>query len=222
MVSGDQMLALTIDGSQPPDAATVELVNGVCGEAEVSDRTGPLVLRVSGRPAAGWTDGLNVGLVTKWERALRRLERLPRLTVGVATGDCGGAALDVFLTADVRVTAPGARLLVAHDGTATWPGMAVYRLAQLAGVAAVRPAVLFGRPIDAADAVRIGIADVVGKDEAAGLEAAGGLAGELSGKEAGIRRQLLFDAGTTSFEDALGAHLAACDRAVRTAPKASQ
>ena len=32
-----------------------------------------------------------------------------------------------------------------------------------------------------------------------------------------LRRRLLLDAGYTSFEDALGAHLAACDRALRLA-----
>ncbi|MCZ9336264.1 enoyl-CoA hydratase/isomerase family protein, partial [Streptomyces sp. TRM76130] len=42
-----------------------------------------------------------------------------------------------------------------------------------------------------------------------------GLAGGLSGKELAIRRQLLFDAANTAFEDALGPHLAACDRALR-------
>ncbi|KOG89867.1 enoyl-CoA hydratase, partial [Streptomyces varsoviensis] len=44
----------------------------------------------------------------------------------------------------------------------------------------------------------------------------------LSGKDLAIRRQLLLDARTTSFEDALGPHLAACDRLLRgTAQEAS-
>ena len=38
-----------------------------------------------------------------------------------------------------------------------------------------------------------------------------------TGRELAIRRRLLLDATTTSYEDALGAHLAACDRAVRSA-----
>jgi len=40
-------------------------------------------------------------------------------------------------------------------------------------------------------------------------------AGTFTGKEVAIRRQLLLDAAQHSFEEALGAHLAACDRALR-------
>ncbi|MCZ9340005.1 enoyl-CoA hydratase/isomerase family protein, partial [Streptomyces sp. TRM76130] len=86
---------------------------------------GPLAVRATGTPSGDWTGGLDVMLVSKWERVLRRLERLPVATVAVADGDCGGPALDVFLAADVRAVTPGARLLVARDATgSTWPGMA--------------------------------------------------------------------------------------------------
>jgi isomerase DpgB len=37
----------------------------------------------------------------------------------------------------------------------------------------------------------------------------------MDGAEMAIRRQLIFEAGSTTFEDALGAHLAAADRALR-------
>jgi len=39
----------------------------------------------------------------------------------------------------------------------------------------------------------------------------------VDGRELSIRRRLLLEAASTSFEDALGAHLAACDRALRRA-----
>ena len=39
--------------------------------------------------------------------------------------------------------------------------------------------------------------------------------GRVAGAEHAIRRQLLLEAATTSYEDALGAHLAACDRELR-------
>jgi isomerase DpgB len=37
----------------------------------------------------------------------------------------------------------------------------------------------------------------------------------ITGTELAIRRQLFLDAGHTRFEDALGSHLAACDRTLR-------
>ncbi|QES55711.1 enoyl-CoA hydratase [Streptomyces venezuelae] len=211
----EEVLTLVIDGTEPPSAATVKAVQTVCDAAE--DRPGPgvVTVEVGGAPAEGWTGGLDVMKVSKWERAVRRLERLPRATVAVATGDCGGAALDAFLACDIRVVTPGTRLLVPADGTATWPGMAGYRLVQLAGAARVRRALLFGLPIGAAEAVELGLADELAEDPAQALAAVAELVGGLAGKEIAIRRQLLFDAATTSFEDALGPHLAACDRLLR-------
>lgn len=223
----DDPLTLEIDGTRPLSAASIRALQLVCDQVEsrVEDQPGAPVgsdtgsgivtVYVGGAPAGAWTGGLDVALVTKWERVLRRLERLPLATVAVATGDCGGAALDAFLATDVRVATAGTRLLVARDGGATWPGMAGYRLVQQAGAARIRRAVLFGAPIDAAEALALGIVDEVAEDPAGAVTAAAELVGGLSGKELAIRRQLLFDATTTSFEDALGRHLAACDRALR-------
>ncbi|MGW0531038.1 enoyl-CoA-hydratase DpgB [Streptomyces sp. NPDC003032] len=213
--------ALELDGSEPLTATAVEAVADLCDRAEDRDGHGIAVvhgiavLHVTGAPAGDWTGGLDVMLVTKWERALRRLERLPTATVAAARGDCGGTALDAFLAADLRVAAPDTRLLLPRDTTATWPGMAGYRLVQLAGAARVRKAVLFGHPIEAAEALALGIVDELADDPAGAVSAAARLTDGLSGRELAIRRQLLFDAATTSFEDALGAHLAACDRALR-------
>ncbi|WP_226962564.1 enoyl-CoA-hydratase DpgB [Streptomyces sp. C8S0] len=108
-----------------------------------------------------------------------------------------------------------ARLLVAKDAAATWPGMAGFRLVQLAGASAVRRALLFGQPIEAPTALRIGLADEMTDDLAGALTAAVDLVDGLAGEEISIRRQLHFDAVTTSFEEALGTHLAACDRVLR-------
>ncbi|MBM7169923.1 enoyl-CoA hydratase/isomerase family protein [Streptomyces sp. G44] len=215
--------ALELDGSEPLSATAVKAVADLCDRVEDTGgcgsgpRPGPGIaaVRVTGAPAGDGTDGLDVMLVTKWERAVRRLERLPAVTVAVARGDCGGTALDAFPAGEVGVGAGDTRLVVPRDATATWPGMAAYRLAHLAGAARVRKAVLFGRPIEAAEALALGIADELTDDPAAAVSGAAALADGLSGKELAIRRQLLFDAATTTFEDALGAHLAACDRALR-------
>ena len=209
--------ALELDGSEPLSATAVKAVGDLCDRTEDQDGNGIAVVHVTGAPDGDWTGGLDVMLVTKWERALRRLERLPTATVAVAHGDCGGTALDAFLAADLRVAAPGSRLLVPRDATATWPGMAGYRLVQLAGAARVRRAVLFGHPIEAAEALALGIVDELAEGSVAAVGMAAGLAHGLTGQEIAIRRQLLFDASTTTFEDALGAHLAACDRMLRRA-----
>jgi isomerase DpgB len=197
--------------------AAVKAVEAACDAAEDRDGLGIVLLYLSGAPEAFQPGQLNVGLVTKWERTLRRLERVPRATVAVVSGNCGGAALDVLLASDFRIATPDVRLLIAVDDEATWPGMTLYRLAQQVGIGRIRRPLLLGTPIEASDALRLQLIDELADDPATALAIVTELTWEISGSELAIRRQLMFDANTTSFEDALGSHLAACDRAIRRA-----
>lgn len=213
MVNSD--LVLRLDGAQPLSATSVEELVSLCDRAEDHRESGPVTIHVTGVPSADWSEGLTVGLVSKWERAVRRFERLNRVTVAVASGDCAGTALDVLLAADVRIAAAGTRLLLSWAGGATWPGMTLHRLTQQAGAAAIRRAVLLGVPIEADRALALNLIDEVSDDPAATLASLTEAAGAIDGAEIAIRRQLIFEAGSTAFEDALGAHLAAADRALR-------
>ncbi len=76
---------------------------------------------------------------------------------------------------------------------------------------------LFGTPIEATEALALCLVDELADDVVTALAAATELTGAVSGAELAIRRQLMLDAATVSFEDALGRHLAACDRALRQA-----
>jgi isomerase DpgB len=215
-MTGDRAV-VRIDGGAPLDAAAVASLAEVCDRAEDGDGTA-VVVYVSGTPGDTWLDGLTVGALQKWERVVRRFERLPAATVVVADGDCAGAALDVLLAADHRVVTPATRLLVAaHDG-ATWPGMAVFRLAQYGPqTGPVRRAVLFGEPIRASAALDLHLVDRVTDDiDRALTEVLRSVAG-LPGTELAIRRLLLAEAASSAYDEALGAHLAACDRLLRRA-----
>ena len=215
MVTGTADLTIRVDGRQPVSAGLVAALGSLCDSAE--DRKGGAVVavRVTGAPARPQAGHLTVALVSKWERALRRLERLGVATVAVADGDCGGAALDVLLATDYRIATRSVRLVFPVEAGAAWPGMALYRLAQQAGIAAARRAVLFGAPVGAADALAAHLVDELTGDAAGALAAAIEMARACSGPEVAIRRQLLLGAPSTSFEDALGLHLAACDRTLR-------
>jgi len=196
-------------------AAAAETLNALCDRAEDDRAPGPVTVHVTGVPRPGWSKDLTVGLVSKWERVVRRFERLGRLTVAVASGDCAGPSLDLLLAADVRIADPATRLLLSWAGGATWPGMVVHRLTQQAGTAGIRRAVLLGAPIDAGRALALNLIDEVSDDPAASLAGLTEPAAAMDGAELAIRRQLIFEAGSTTFEDALGAHLAAVDRALR-------
>lgn len=215
--AGIDDLVLHIDGRRPVSAADIEAVLRLCDRAEDGYGAGMLIAYVSGVPLPGWPQRLSVGLLTKWERAVRRLERLSLATVAVAAGDSGGTALDVLLATDFRIAVAGTRLVVPAAGDATWPGMSLYRLGRNGAVAGLRRAALLGTPITAVQALAGGLIDVVVDEADSVLAEVAAVAATVTGKELAIRRQLLLDAAQTSFEEALGAHLAACDRALRRA-----
>ncbi|MEY9894346.1 isomerase DpgB [Catenulispora sp. MAP12-49] len=204
---------LRIDGAEPISADLLARVSRACDRAESAD--GRVVVHATGTPEGSWAQGLTVAQVNRWERAVRRLERLPAVTVAIVDGDCGGTALDLVLAADIRIATPAARLTVPLGGGATWPGMALFRLVrQGSNATAVRRAALFGEPIGALDALALHLVDDVTEDVTGALAAAEATRC-VSGPELAVRRQLLADAATVSFEEALGVHLAACDRELR-------
>lgn len=209
-------LVVRVDGERPPTAETVAALAAVCDRAEDRGTDGHVRVEVSGTPSGDWTGELTVGLVSKWERALRRLELLPAATVAIATGDCGGTALDALLATDYRVATTSTRLIVPVHQGATWPGMALYRLAhQGTNSAPIRRAVLFGTPLYAVDALALHLIHEVTDDVPGALAALADLTEGFSGPELAIRRHLMLDAATATFEESLGTHLAACDRALR-------
>jgi isomerase DpgB len=215
MVTGTELI-LRVDGSRPLSAESVAELSAVCDAAEDGDAPGFVIVRVAGVPEPDGTGDLSVALVSRWERGLRRLERLPAVTIAVADKDCGGIALDALLATDYRIMSPWAKLVVSVVEGATWPGMALYRLTrQAAGAAPARRAGLFGTPIAAGVAKAMGVIDEVADNAATATEKAMEMAAAAQGSELAIRRQLMLEALTTTYEDALGAHLAACDRALR-------
>jgi isomerase DpgB len=212
--TGTADLVIRIDGRRPPSAETIADVLAVCCAAEDRVEYGRVVVHVTGAPQRPWARELTLPVVNRWERTLRRLERLPTATIGIAAGDCGGIALDALLATDYRIATTSVRLLLPVEAGATWPGLALYRLVRQAGVAAARRTVLLGAPIGARRALALNIIDELAEDTDAALAGVPG----VSGQEIAIRRQLMLDAPATDFDDALGVHLAACDRLLRRVP----
>jgi isomerase DpgB len=195
-------------------------VSALCDRVEDDADDAVVVLHLIGADdpdgLGPWPGSVAIHLVNKWERALRRLERLEAVTITVTEGVCAGPALNVLLSSDYRIAAGGTVLSLASEPADPWPGMAVHRLAHQIGVARARQLVLFGSRLTAPRALEIGLLDEVTELPGAAALAMARRAGELPGKEVAIRRRLLLDAMTSSFEDSLGVHLAACDRALRS------
>ncbi|GAA5181267.1 hypothetical protein GCM10023322_15500 [Rugosimonospora acidiphila] len=210
---------LRVEGGTALSKALITQVNEVCDRVEEDERKGlTLLVHIDGAgsgEAEPWPHETPIHLVNQWERALRRLERLPVLVPVVAGGVCRGPAFDLLLASDYRVAAEDLTLELVDVAGSAWPGMALYRLGQQLGVAAARRMLVLRAPLSAAEAARVGLVDEVAQEPAARVREVLASAGGVHGRELAIRRQLLFEAATTSFEDALGTHLAACDRALR-------
>jgi isomerase DpgB len=212
---------LRIDAGAALSDALIDTVNEACDRVEDGAAKNPALLvwlDGTGTPAAEpYPHHLGVHTVNRWERALRRLERVPALTLAVVHGACRGPALDLLLTTDYRIATPDSALHAPVVAGGAWPGMALYRLASQLGTARARRLGLLGLDLPVAEAVAWGLVDEVAGDTAAAARTVlTSLAGHR-GTELAIRRQLLSEARSTSFEEATGTHLAACDRAIRLA-----
>lgn len=160
-------------------------------------------------------DRVELHLLSQWERALTRLENAPGLTLAYVEDNCFGTMLELLLTTDYRLAKPSVRIGLAQPGQAIRPGMAIHRLTSQLGIAQARPLVLPGRHIDANTARDIGLIDEISDDPyAAGASFIKSL-DPAAVQDWSIRRRLLLEAIFTPHQEALGTHLAACDRYAR-------
>ena len=168
-VDPDSDMMIRIDGSRPLDGAAIGRVDALCARVEDSAGHGVAVVRLTGVPDGLWARDLTVAMVSRWERALRRLERLDVTTIAVATGDCGGVALDLLLATDYRIADSTLRLVLPGGAGGVWPGMALYRMANQIGVARTRSTVMRATPIPAGQALELQLIDEIA--DGAGTEA---------------------------------------------------
>lgn len=212
-------LAITLEVDQTGTLAELTAaLNGACEQAE--NRKGEnviVVLRLSpcDTDSRAWPGPVSVQEVNRWERAVRRLERLPAMNIAVGHGACGGPALDLLLAADFRIATPDLLLRLPVNDGHFWPGMALYRLVQHVGLARARQIVLWGGDIPGARAQELSLIDQVAEDITAAVHTATVLMGRISDQELAVRRRLLLEAASADYDDALGVHLAACDRELR-------
>jgi isomerase DpgB len=196
-----------------------ELTAGLDRLCSVAERDGyPTVVISTGSvtlETRAWPGAVRIAEVSRWERAVRRLERLACASIFLTTGMCGGPSLDLLLASDYRIASADMRLLLPVNDGHFWPGMALHRLVSQVGAARARQIVLWGSELTAERATAIGLVDQVTADLDTAVSAAQILLGRQGGADLVVRRQLLLEACSAAHEDALGTHLAACDRELR-------
>ena len=228
--SGNGYLAETLDKSNVSEQSIVEIdlrctttldelaqrVDTFCRKVE--DRSlnaGIVIIRPDHCSTKPWPGAIEIQHASRWERAVRRLERLPAIIITAASGVCSGPATDFLLISDYRVGAGDFCLELPVNFGQFWPGMSVYRMVHQVGIARARQIVLWGRNLKAEQCLEVGLIDEIVLDLADALADLLRKIERQPASEVGIRRRLLLEAMSTPFEDALGAHLAAADRELR-------
>lgn len=212
-------LELRLDGllSQP----IVASIGTACDSLEDAGSNAILVIHLKPAAEVGREDitagTVDVTLVNSWERVLRRLERVAATTVAIVEGACGGLGAALLLTVDYRIGRPDLMLsLVGADGN-IMPDTSLYRLANQVGNTVARRLGLFGQELTAAQAHAAGVIDELAADADACVDSFLRSLPLRHAKDLSVRRRLLLDAHWQSYDECLGSHLAACDRALRNA-----
>jgi len=209
-------LELCIDGTKPLPELT-KMVNAACDDLATDQDGDCVIFTIDPAPAVQptWPGEEDIHMVRRWEHAVRRLERLNTLSAVLVRGICFGPGLDILLAADLRMAMPGARLLFSAEGGLVWPGMSLHRLARQCGTARARQVMTWLPEVPAEVATAWGLVDAVVADAVDATNLIAARTAGLSSHEFAIRRQLVQEASTAEFDDALGVHLAACDRELR-------
>ncbi|HXL18320.1 MAG TPA: enoyl-CoA-hydratase DpgB [Streptosporangiaceae bacterium] len=215
--TGGSPYRLWIDSGQPLTQELIASVNRVCDRLEdARDNRVAVFELVSGTSEPGaWPGEVGIHSVNRWERAVRRLERLDAPTVAVVQGRCSGAALELMLAIDYRIATPSSRFEFERQSGIVWPSMTLYRLVQQTGLARARKLALFGGVLTAEEAQAFDLIDEVAENPGETLTWILDRLATMTSSEVRIRRQLVLEAVTVSYEDAIGVHLSACDRALR-------
>jgi isomerase DpgB len=219
-------LCFTIGGGDSLSSSLVTEIKNICDSAEAEADNSFLWLHVRGaaEPTGvprwpGEEHQIDPHLVSQWEQLLRRVELLRKITITTVEGICGGLALEILLATDFRLICKGSQIRLDGRLGSVWPGMVLHRLANQIGIARARKVALFGGALSDIFACETGIVDEIVEDFATRVKEFVESNKQISPTDVAVRRGLLLEATSTSFESALGLHLASCDRQIRNVRK---
>jgi enoyl-CoA hydratase len=161
-----------------------------------SDRTIRVVI-VTGAGEKAFVAGADVGEMREMspaearrfskrgQAAFARLERLPQPVIAAVNGFALGGGCELAMACDIRIAAVNARFGLPETGLGITPGFGgTQRLPRLIGAGRAKRLMFTGDLVDAAEAARIGLVDVVvpvGGAPAAALAMAETIAGRSPG-----------------------------------------
>ena len=158
-------------------------------------------------------------LVAGWQQAFDWTSRADLVSIAAVHGHAIGAGFQLALGADIRILADDAQLTMAEPTLGLVPDLGgTKRLVELIGYSRAVEICLTGRRVDAAEALRIGLASrvVAAAELAAAVEETVGQLLAVDRNAAAETKALLQRAGTRSQDDQQASERAAQYRRLRT------
>jgi enoyl-CoA hydratase/carnithine racemase len=229
----DGVVVLTLDRPEARNALDDELVAALGGALEAAaDDEATRALVITGAGAAFCAGGDLGRFEREWTpSAFRRhsqrltaliaaVEHLEKPVVAAVNGVATGAGTQLALACDVRLAAPGARLLFREGRLGIIPSHGgVTRLVKLVGLGRARDVLLGAEELDAAEAARLGLLTAVVADGDDVVDAArerARLALERSPEAYAAAKRLLAIAADASLEAGMAAEALAQTSLVAT------
>jgi enoyl-CoA hydratase len=153
------------------DAAMLDALERVLESLERDDTLRVVVLTGAGPAFVGGGDIAHMAAISPDEgerfvyggqALLRRLERLPMVSIAAINGFALGGGLEIALACDLRVAAQSAEIGLPEVGVGVIPGWGgTQRLPRLVGSGVAKDLILTGRRISAAEALALGVVNRV-------------------------------------------------------------
>jgi enoyl-CoA hydratase/carnithine racemase len=148
------------------DMAWIEGFNAAIDQVAQAPDVRVVVIRGAGRAFCAGLDldmlqgsSMPPGFYEGQERAFRNLELLDAVTIAAIHGYCLGGGVQLAVACDIRVCSSDALLGLTAIKKGLFPGLAPVRLPRLVGLGTAARLILSGETIDAAEALRVHLAD---------------------------------------------------------------
>src|SRR5438034_6325391 len=162
---------ITLNRPAVLNALSTELAAALADHAETAagdSRIAQVVVRGAGRAFCSGMDrtalaagSIGAAFYRHWNRALDRLEDMPKITVAVLHGYSIGGGLQLALACDLRVAADDAILGLGATRHGLVPDGAVLRLARVVGVGRAKELALLNDNVSPAEARAMGLVNRV-------------------------------------------------------------